>query len=274
VLVEQAPPGQTPTGYRFVVAEYAITWKAYREPRPVWHARPVSVAQQAGCRRIALARYRTSVLRALEQARPAKGHVQPQRPRGRYTEPECVLHSCTVLAKDQDLVVYRAENRSEFEPAYERTLVVSPTRGSTTSLATLGVEGPRLGRFVLAGAQLAFTEQMTGRYNGEPTVWSIGRFDAGSGRVELVAAAPGGENALRYPSGVTGLVLDPAGAVAWIIGGPPASPKLRSLYYLAPGSATPTQLARSEAVEPRSLAIVSGRLRWSERGVAHEASIA
>lgn|GEM_PF-5729342 len=273
VAVEDAPAGWTPAGYRYVVAGYTITWKTYREPRPAWHARATSATQRARCRNVALARYRTTVLRALEHTRPRKGHVLPDRPRRRYAEPECVLRRCKVLANDRDLVVYRAESRSVYELSYERTLVASPRHGTTTSLALVGIEGQRLGRFVLAGQKLAFTEQWTGRYNEEPTHWSIGRFDATTGRIERVAAALNGENALHYPSGVSDLVLGTDGTAAWIIGGPRASPKLRSVYFLAPGSTTPTQLARSEAVEPRSLAIAPGRLRWSERGVAREAPI-
>jgi hypothetical protein len=274
VAVQAAPSSWTPAGYRYIVAAYTITWKTYREPRPAWHARAASATQRERCRNFALARYRTTVLRALEQVHPTKGRVLPGRPRRRYAEPECVLRRCKVLANDSDLVVYRAESRSLYEPSYERTLVASLTRNTTTSLASGGIEGSLLGRFVLSGQKLAFTERWTGRYNEEPTHWSIGRFDAGTGRIERVAAALNGENALRYPSAVSDLVLGTDGTVAWIIGGPRASPKARSVYYLAPGSAMPTQLASSEAVEPRSLAIVPGRLRWSERGVTHEASIA
>jgi hypothetical protein len=272
LAVEGAPAGRTPAGYHYLVAGYTIAWKTYREPFPEWHERATSAAQRGRCRGIALSRYRSTVLRALEQAQPANGHVLPSRPRGREAEPECVLRRCNVLAKDRDLVVYRARSRSLDELPYERTLVASLLRSTTTSLA--GGLGPRLGHFVLSGSKLAFAEQVTGHYNDEATDWSIGRFDAATGSVERVAAALNGEAAIYYPHRVTDLVLDSAGAVAWIIEGPRTTPKVRSVYYLAPGSATPTQLGRSEAVRSGSLAILVGRLRWSEGGAAREAPIA
>jgi hypothetical protein len=273
LAVEDAPIGRTPAGYRYIVTRDTITWKAYREPSPAWHEPATSAAQRARCRELALAQNRSTVLRALEQAHPAKGHALPSRPRQRYAEPECVLRRCKVLAKDRDLVVYHAESRSLYELPYERTLVASLSRRATTSLAG-GGEGPILGHFVLAGSKLAFTELVTSRYNDEPADWSIGRFDAATGRVERVAAALNGEAVIYYPHRVTDLVLDPAGVVAWIIEGPRAAPKVKSVYYLAPGSTTPTQLARSEAVRSGSLAILAGRLRWSEGGAVHEAPIA
>jgi hypothetical protein len=185
--------------------------------------------------------------------------------------PKCLPAHWVVLAADAQAVVYRAPFSVEMLPRY----IFGCANGSRRSfrLGPLPYGGPSGSGGVLpialAGPVVAYGVGES--YTSGHSFSEIWVRNLASGRV--IHRMPNGSPAEHGDVGLgetTAIVVRRDGAVAWIAR---ASAKLGSIQVRAVDRTGSHLLAASPEIEPKSLALVGGGLRWTEGGRRFSASL-
>lgn len=208
------------------------------------------------------------------EARICHGHAKG----GHERYVRCV----TLEANARVRVFYRRRGKYAVGPRYARWLGSS----RVTALA----DPDRLGKVstcrpCLAGDYVAYPLVEGPPGPGEVEEFVV-RLNVRTGsRTVIGADGPGGklyraENSGPLPK-ATDMAVTPAGTVAWIIEGSYRNPSggeetlpegSKTVFELPAGANTPIVLATRSEIEPKSLAISSGYIYWSEAGAARAVS--
>jgi hypothetical protein len=207
----------------------------------------------------------------------------------RHRRPLCVVYRCKTLAATAQIRVYRATNR---HPAVEVPFRSSFVRWLPTGRVTpLGdnVGATEILKLKLLALARRFVADATESCGREGCVSSVARLNAATGRNERAtpSSSPGelanpNQHCVGGPPegpGITDIGVTPKGTVAWIMGGSIEFPSNRNnlnsriLCELPPRARTPVVVANSPTIEPRSLAVIPGRLYWLEGGTPRASSI-
>jgi hypothetical protein len=207
----------------------------------------------------------------------------------RHRRPQCVVYRCKTLAATAQIRVYRATNRHPaVEVPFRSSFVRWRPSGRVTPLGD-DVGATEIVKLKLLALAQQFVADATESCGREGCASSVARLNAATGRNErgdAVILARGTcepQSALRRGSARrarrNGHWVTPKGTVAWIMGGSIEFPTNRNnlnsriLCELPPGARTPVVVANSPTIEPRSLAVIPGRLYWLEGGTPRASSI-
>jgi hypothetical protein len=204
----------------------------------------------------------------------------------------CKRFRCRTLAADVSVQVFQTAARHAEETFRQTTYAQWLPTGRVTALGDYAgtPEGTTLvGEVALTGRFAAYALALSAeRYQGSGFTEAVGRLNAQTGKRERIPAngAQGGGLGEKSP-GVTDVAVTPKGSVAWILDGSfqnPIGPPLpgnesvlplgsKALLEAPLEAKTPTVLAVSATIDPKSLAAIPGHLYWLEGGTPRTAAI-
>jgi hypothetical protein len=190
----------------------------------------------------------------------------------------CPRKGSQVIAEDKLVRVYR------YPPGKDRGLFTARSR----SEACLFKRGTRLMLFDSERKHANELPRKTFKVvalAGAMVAYSIGHFGTDSGTTDLFVAdvakrtvreLPGEgfvDAGIRSRSRRTDFLLAPSGSAAWIVEVGGAHIATKFVVYAAPANGIAVVLDEGPGIEPRSLEISAGRLRWNDAGTPKSARL-
>lgn len=203
-------------------------------------------------------------------AMPVSGQKPPRRPL-------CAQFRCTTLELRGRVRIFEARERRTRYPNFRGVFAQWMSRRQVTELGDLAGESVYLIREpppVLGGRFVAYVVRNEERYPLTPGYEDLTRLDVKTRRrLNIDCRGPARCEFAHGTVGITDLALLPDGAMAWIVRGGREAPDVYEVWELGKTATRPTKITTSEAVEPKSLALVPGHLYWTEGGEPREAKV-
>jgi hypothetical protein len=269
LTLQPAPPSLAQVGNRYLIAEFGLKRRAYTQPRDVYLSPPPSLRERLACLHIEQRTIRDALRPILRDARAEAGRYRPGKRLPGHALPLCVAERCPALLVTPSIEIYQTIPFTGVLGEPGQTFARWRANGR---IVNVGVHSKPAKLLCSAGSYVAYPQQSYSKYPDTPTTWSIVRVDAATGARIFVPAFPGTSEVTTSPI-VTDLVLAPDGALAWIVEGTPSNPRVNTVSRLPAGGSTPELLASREAVQPGTLALEAGVVRWREGSATGEAPL-
>jgi len=270
LTLQPAPRALVHVGNRYLIAEFGLKRRAYLQPRDVYLSPSPSLRERLACLHVEQRAIGEELRPILRDARAEAGRYRAGKGLPGHALPLCVAERCPALVVTPSIEIYRTIPLTGVPGEPGQTFARWRANGRITNV---GVHSKPEKLLCSAGSYVAYPQQSYSKYPDTPTTWSIVRVDAATGARIFVPAFPGTSELTTAPS-VSDLVLEPDGALAWIVEGTPSNPRVNTVSRLPAGGSTPELLASGEAVHPGTLALQAGVVRWREGSATGEAPLA
>jgi hypothetical protein len=270
LMFQPAPQPLARVGDRYLIAEFGLKRRAYVQPRDVYLSPPPSLRERVACLHIEQRAIADLLRPILHDARAEVGRYRPGKKLPGHALPRCVAERCPALLVTPSIEIYQTIPFTGLLGEPGDTFARWRANGRITNVGVHAKPDRLLGS---AGSYVAYPQQSYSKYPDTPTTWSIVRVDAATGARISVPAFPGTSELTTGPI-VSDLVLAPDGALAWIVEGTPSNPRVNTVSRLPVGGSTPEPLASGESIQPGTLSLQAGVVRWRDGSATGQAPLA